>query len=815
MKKILLFFCLLALCQQLFAQNNSKLEVTGTLIDSLTGKPVSFANVTLQFSKSSKQVAAIQTDDMGLFKFANLKADEFKLIISSVEYETKIINPLKVDSAKSVIDLGKILLKSSARQLNEVTVVSQKDLIKRDLDKISYDVERDPDSKTNNTLEMLRKVPMVTVDGEDNIKVKGSGSFKIHINGKPSTLFANNPKEALKSLPATTVKKIELITNPSAKYDAEGLGGIINIITTKNLNGYNGSVYIGYDTRGNLYGGPSATIKLGKLGFSGGVGFSGYNNPASLSNSFRKNFSNQSQLMQNGSSEYDGKSHHGMGELSYDIDKYNLITGSFWLNGSNGESGLEQTASNYNAEQQMIEKYIRRNVDRYGWSGGDVGIDYQKTFKDSSDHILTISYKLSNQGNESNSSFGNESILNSINNAQRTSNNADNNEHTFQLDYVHPLKNKHSIEGGLKSILRRNGSDYSSFIMEDDSYVPDLTNSNSFQYNQNVYSVYTTYAYKFKKVGIKLGGRIEKTVTDASFSRTKENMDIGNNYLNFIPSLTINWQLGEMQSLGLSYTKRIERPGIWYLNPFINNSDKTSISKGNPNVEPALSHSFELSSNNFIKGSSINTTVYYRFSNNEIESYSTLMENGVLLNTFGNIGKRKYLGLSLNASAQAGKNLNFNFDASFEYTNATSTGNAIKLHNEGFNFNIWSYGSYKITKTLRFNMNLGYSAPQVTLQGKNGGWMHSSFGFSQQLLKDKMSINLSVSQPWQQKRRFFSEMHTDSFYQSSENYNVMRSVRLGVSYRFGKTNINITRKKRGISNDDVKGGGGGNSGGGQ
>ena len=292
-------------------------------------------------------------------------------------------------------------------ELQGVEIVKQKSLVKSDVDKVTYNIEDDPDSKSNTVIEMLRKVPMVTVDGEDNIQVNGSSSFKVYVNNKPNQMMTNNPKEVLKSMPANSIKRIEVITNPGPKYDAEGVGGILNIITHgKGVEGYTATFSGNVSNRG-AGGSAYATVKSGKLMMSGRYNYSYNNSPRSYSGSSRKTIGNitdsSSDLESEGSSKYHGHSQYGTVEASYEIDTLRLITASFDIYGGGSKSdGDNQTFATSPLTHNRLYSYntARNSKNNYGYIDG--GIDYQRTFS-VEERLLTLSYKLSSEPDKSDS----------------------------------------------------------------------------------------------------------------------------------------------------------------------------------------------------------------------------------------------------------------------------------------------------------------------------------------------------------------------------------------------------------------------------
>ena len=791
--------------------------IKGVVIDSAKTTPLGYVTIGVREAGKQEAIKSTYTQDNGSFEVTGLQLKAYEVVVNYVGFKSRILKISEFPANNSVVNLGRIILSPTSSQLKEVEVTAQKQLIKQDIDKITYDVEADPESKTMTALDMLRKVPLVTVDAEDNIQLKGSGSYRVLVNGKTSSLFVRDPKEVLKSMPANTIKNIEVITNPPAKYEAEGVGGIINIITVKKtLGGYNGSVNLGARTPVGYNVGGYLTAKTGKFGFSGYYGHNYNESPATENNLFRDDYIRKMRLNQRGINDNRGTFNYLDGNLSYELDSLNLITGNFSFNVSNSSSNLTQQVLNSSYSGEPGLSYARYNKGAFQWRGYDVGLDYQRSFRKNKEQLFTLSYKFNNGGTDSDTDFRLEYTDRPLV-YSNTQNDGTSAEHTVQADYVQPI-GKNNLEIGLKTITRLNTSDYFYANLNPDNgeYEIDPTQSNNFDYHQDIFAGYTSYSYKKGDWGLKLGARLEETRIKANFASSGTIAD--QDYFNLIPSIALSRKLKEMNTVRLSYTQRIERPGLWYLNPYVNRIDPRNVYFGNPNLRAATNHAFDLSYSTFVKKSSVNTSLFYNFTNNSIQQFTTLGTDSIARTTYGNIGKNQRLGFSLNTNMNLTKNLNFNLNASTNFVQlngvitvtdtATNINTLTPVSNNGFTANIFGYVSYKFGKRWRASGNIGYNSPQILLQGTSAGYAYNSFSVTRTFFdKDKGSINLSVSSPFQRDRRFFNELQDTRFYQNSESFYIMRRLSLSFNYRFGKLQGDIARKKRGIKNDDVSGGG--------
>ncbi len=821
MKKFLLLaFCWYLSVTVMAQPAPQTITVKGTAIDSVTNKPLGYVTVVLLDAKTQQSVKGLLTKDDGSFELKNLPVKDYLLTFASVGYKSKSV---KITGSTTDIDVGKIMLSVSSNQLNEVSVTAQRPLMKQEVDRISYDVQADPESKAFSALDMIRKVPLLSVDASDNILLKGSGNYKILVNGKESALFAKNPSDILKSMPATNIEKIEVITTPPAKYDAEGLTGIINIITKKNVDqGYN----IGINSRFNSVYGPgyniNGTLKQGKFGMSAFAGFGSQGHQKTTSGYVENIFGNHNNIVQSGTNAQSGNFHYLNTELSYEIDTLNLITGSIDLFGNKFDQN-GQRLSNTDSLGIIRQHYNLQNASTGSFTGLDAALNYQLGFKNEKDRFLTFSYKYSYSPNKQ---FNDNLFAARINYPQgaypdyQQYNDAGNKEHTIQVDYAGPLNKYFTLEAGAKAILRNN---YSNYHRDDrdsttQQYVTNAGQTNDFNYHQDIYSVYNSYQLKLDKWTGKAGLRIEHTSISADF--VSADFKTAPSYNNLIPSVSIQRSF-KTSSINFGFTQRIQRPGIFQLNPFIDRSNPAFISTGNPDLKSELNNTFELTYSNFTKNS-FTAGLSYAFSNNSIQNVSSLQTdsiNGkketVTYTTFQNLGSNKTLGLNVNANISITKNFTFNINGQVNHIWLAGVFNDQKYKNDGYSGNIFANTRYKFSHGYAFGINSGFFSGNINLQGSSSNFLYSSYVVSKEFLDKKATISLVANNPYSKYKTFRSTTNSDDFYQTSFNENYYRTFAVRFNFRFGKLNSDIKKNEHGINNDDTKGGGkGGNTGGG-
>lgn len=812
----LLIVFLLLLSTMGYAQHlPTKAQVKGQITDSLTNETIPYATIRITDNSTPPiLVKAAAADDNGKFNITMDKEGEYLL---SVQYVGKIVAsvPITIDD-KKVIDMGKIAISAESNSLSEVVVSADKPLVKVDLDKITYSMEDDPESKTNNVLQMLKKVPMVTVDGEENVQLKGSSNYKIYLNGKPSNMISKNPKDVLKSMPANTIKDIEVITDPGAKYDAEGVTGIINIVTQKNtsMNGYTASLNASADSYGGYRGGGYLMMKSGKIGFTGNYNYGKYKSPEGTFSSFRNDYTATTAnankfLTQNGAQKYDGDNQYGNGELSIEIDTLNLINIGFnrWGGNSDSRSNLLQTMQN----MDMATAYeYRTNMKSKGDYGStEMNMDYQRTFS-VKDRLLTASYRYGYNPNNSESGSDYDLITgvlppSAVTNRQYSDAKMD--EHTFQIDYTTPISKIHTIETGVKYILRINQSKSGyEFLNASNEWESKSDPMYEFKHDQDILAAYGGYNLKLNKWAFKAGLRYEATWLDAQYP-LNEAGNFKTNYSNVVPSATATYRIKPAQNLRLGYNMRISRPSIWQLNPYENTSNPSYTSKGNPELDAVKWNSFNLNYNFFNPKLNFNLNTSYSFANNSIESI-TLLTNGKSVTTYENVGVSRnwYTGGYFNWSVTPKLRIYSNVSLTYIHIEAPDYANGKTLSNHGFNYGFSSGIQYTMPWKISIDAGGGYYSPYIGLMGKGTSFDYHNLSLRRPFIQDKLNVSVFVSSPFKKENSFKTKQDVpDIYYFESENKFQRRQVGISISFRFGELKAQVKKVQRGITNDDSMG----------
>ena len=825
---------MLALCAK--AQNTQhSYTITGVVADSVTHEGEPYATLTIARADSAaKPVKQALTDIKGRFSISSSGTGSYLLMVRSMGRKP-MQRAYTVDATTRTIDLGTLLLQDGGNQLETVEVVAYKPLVKADVDKIAYSVEDDPEANTNTVIEMLKKVPMVTVDGQDNIRVNGNSSFKIYVNGKPNNMMTKNPKEVLKSMPASSIKKIEVITNPGPKYDAEGVGGILNIVTEgKGPEGYN-ATFSGRANNSSYGGGLYTTVKQGKLTMSVNYNASSNHSPKGYTYSDRSQIGTDGTVTSSTVADGYTKGHSlwqgGDVEASYEIDTLRLITGSFSLSKFTSKRDALNTAfSTMPATGQRLYGYRSPSHSKENWDDYSASLDYQRSFS-VKDRLLTLSYRLESSPSTSDSRYlytdreaadDWQTFIDRMRD-QRMDGDENTMEHTFQIDYTTPFAKHHTWGAGVKYILRRNKSDNDRYNLgtgdKDETY--DSDNSSHYRHHNDILAAYTGYGLTLDKWSARLGLRYEHTLQKVEYLLGR-GTNFHKNFDDLVPSARLGYKFSDATNLSLGYKMRINRPGIWYLNPYLDDRIPDAISQGNPNLDTEKSHAVDLQFSSYNSKLTYTLTGTYRFVNNSIESVDRLVNDrdieglpnptgkDVIYSSYANIGHIQYAGLMAYANWTPITNTRITLNGSVGYSHMSD---GQSLRNHGWCTNIDASLQQTFAKTWIFNASYYVQTPQPTLQGKDARYQWYNFSLSKSFMEKRLTLTAYIINPFG--KRYFcyrSETVADNFRTTASSSWCQLYYGVSVRFRIGKLKAQVKRAERSVENDDVKQGGGGGKG---
>ena len=774
--------------------NAQEITVKGILVDSASSKPVHSA--TVNFLQPQKKVSkTVVSDKSGAFQ-TTLFPGPYKVTITHSGYRKK---GMHLAVQEQPVDQGKIQLVGQVKNLAEVTVTATRPLVEQKDDRLIYNVEEDPAAKSESASDILRKTPFVSVDGDGEIQVNGQTNFKVLLDGRETALFSQNVKEALKAFPGATISRIEVITSPSAKYDAEGVGGIINIVTRKKVAGYNGSVNSNINSNGNKSAGLNISLKKGKLGITGTYSLVG--NGSLRTNQLAVTTPTQPLAFVRrevgGGRETDMFFQQGNLELSYDIDSTNtlVVYGNMTRikNESLSNHSIYTLFANGSSDTDPFLFENRLSLPTHGF-----GTDFIRKYKGKPQKELTVRF----QGlfNRNRTYANSQQELNAFDRFILNNSEAFNSEYTVQADLIEPLKKGARIEAGVKAILRDAWSDFESQVKFDKSepYHIDPANSNRFSYNQHVYGGYVSFNKTTKAMNARIGLRVEHTDVDGDFTSTATR--VRQQYTNFIPNLLLSKQFNKTMNSNLTYTFRLGRPSINSLNPFVNNSDSLFITYGNPNLGPQYIHNIALQVR-FFKGSKfISFQTGFNFSNNLIIQNPTFNPaTGVTSVTGANAGQIREFPLGFVSNLPVGKKWNIAVNATARFARVRNS-----LQTQWFNTtagNVNANFTYKATPLFTITSNGGYFVP---LRMPNSTFPNNyfyAFNFAHKVFKQKMTITASATNFLAEKRTLTFKTENEAFITENRNTNPFRNFGLAVSYNFGRLKENVSKKK-GVTNDD-------------
>lgn len=753
-------------------------RITVTILDSLTKAPINYATISLTRVKDNKTITGGVTDEKGRVVLPNVLPAEYKVAMGFIGYKTKRFN-ITTTPERPDLNIGEAMLSPTETTLKAVEITGTKALIENKIDKVVYNAEQDITNVGGDATDVMRKVPMLSVDIDGNLQLRGSSAVKVLINGKPSGTMANSVADALRMIPAEEIKSVEVITSPSAKYDAEGSGGIINIVTRKKTaTGINGNANVSAGTRQNN-GNFSLNGKTGRLGLTSNLGVM-YAIPQDTKISLvNKNTQLNTASFQEGLSNTDRWGYNGGGGLDYDINNYNNISTNVRVShfnfGTNGTLGGTISAAGLAIPYSRLtnNKGITDNVD---WSA-----DYRKTSKKEGEEF-SISGQASFGRNKNlfTSTIKTQGIPDVVNNGDNT---GKNDEYTLQSDYTYPITKKSTIEVGMKGIFRTITSKYQN------------TNQD-FNYNQNVGAAYSVFTFPLtKKITAKAGLRAEYTdITGVSGT----SLNFKNDYFNLFPSAIISQTLGNATTVKVSYNRRMQRPSLGYLNPFLNDADPQNMQQGNPSLAPELSDNIEVGYSTYIKGSVINASVFYRNTKGIIESVFLPNQH---LTTYLNVGKNETYGVNLFGSYNPLPK--WTLMANFALNTYQASDPVLNV-NTGTHINYTVFGRSAIAFKGGWNTEMFavINSVKQTFQGKSGGIKIFGAAIKKDLWKKAASVGINVLNPFARDLHIITRNKGTNFVQNVDVYYPIRTIGVNFSYKFGK--LKFTENKNKINNDDLK-----------
>lgn len=770
----------------------TKDSLKAVIIDSLYKKPLINAHIDVIANDGSVICSSI-SDKLGQFKIPFPIKQKWVIIASALGYQNKKIDYETVQTntiTPFIITLSPLNLK-----LKEVVIWAPKQLITIKPNELIYNAAEDSTNKGINALQVIQKAPLIFVDNNGNIYLRGSKNLKILFNGKESNLTGDVSK-LLGAMPSDLIKSVEVITSPSAKYTDREINGVINVVTEhKGIEGYFASVNAGVDERGGYNGSIYLTTEIGKLGFSGNANYF-FNKGVSNKTFLNINYVNDSlpDIEQSGDMQHQSIAETLGLSLSYEIDTFTLINASFYHYGTN-----EKTSQYFLSESiypnKQVSSLFERTISENTVNGFfNYGIDLQRSFK-TKGQLLDFSFRQDIKNNNINYNALQEDWNSFDSYTQLAINKGKTKGNTAQVDYVLPIK-KNKLEIGIKGIFRNIVSNYNYYYKtgSDTDFHYDSLQSNLFHYRMTILSIYGSYNLIFNNYNAQVGARLEKT--DLNYSTTSHD------YLNFLPILTLGRKLTNKSTINISYNRYLYRAGIRYLDPFVNKMNPYSITFGNPELEPEIVDKIWIDYNTFLLGNLISISPYYRFSKNSIQPYY-YTNDSILVRSFANNSKYGQLGVNFYGEINPLKKWALRLDLDVSYFKIKNL-QENNIYNQNINYNISVNSSYYFPHDLTLGFSGYFYSPEITFQGKKSGYYESELSISKKLFKKRGSIRLSLSQPFQKIQKQMSYYNGNGFSEVYHSGIRDRYLILNFTYNFGKLKSYLKRTAKTIQNNELK-----------
>lgn len=793
--------------------------IKAVVIDDLSQEPVGFASAALLEAGTENYVKGMQTVDNGAILFTDVAPGIYAIRVTYVGYEDYLKTGIQVGSGEQ-IDLGGLALQPSGELLDEVVIDGTPPAMELGIDRRIFNVEQSTISVGGTATDLLENIPSLEVDVDGNVSLRGSSSVRILINGRESAMAGSDMNQLLQALPANSIERIEVVTNPSSRYDAEGQSGIINVVLKKDVRvGLNGAVNVSAGSYDNYNAGINLNYRGAKLNYFGSYNFNRRNNVGSGLNSTRLFSSNSITENLSESMNLGLNNNIRLGTDYYISDKTTIgLSGVISLRGNDRNQDIFYSYSNHPDLTGTSDRISRQDEDDLGY---DINLDFEHGFAREGEALVA------------NVSFGRdtEEGINTFNQTftdpagvldrriNRTS--EDGRNLNLQLDYERPLGEDQRIEAGYRSIIRKSGDTQHSeyFNVNQGVFLPDYDISNDFDMESIVHALYTSYRNKLtERLGFQVGLRAEQAYLNTAYLSFNPDLPPGDrsatgklDYFRVYPSVFLTQEFGDRNQLQANYTRRVSRPRGWQVNPFIDVSDPMNIRQGNPNLMPEDIHSFELSYAKFWEGVTLNSSVYYRRVNDVVQPIITAVEglDGATFSRWENISRNEAAGFEFISHVDISSKLDAMFNANLYHTRFFGSEEFNIQPTEGFNWNANVTANYRIISGLSMQARANYNAPRIMAQGRGIEMFVINAGLRWDVLDRKGSIMFNVRDVLDQ-RRWGGYTQTEQFYRYFESRWMPRTFMLSFRYRFGRQDFQRDDQQRngnGMMDEGFEGGG--------
>jgi outer membrane receptor protein involved in Fe transport len=775
MRELILFVFLFLYFTGFRIQAQTKYNITGTVIDVETHEPLQYANVVLLNSIDSSLIYGAVTDADGNFRLEGSKFGKYFVKASFIGFE-KVETP-EFDLSGNIY-VGKLGIKNLSILLDEVNITGEKSNLVSALDKKVYNVGKDLISESGSVSDILQSIPSVSVDVNGNVTVRGTSKINFLINGKSSARLRRNAPITLQQIPAYTIERIEVITNPSAKYSPDGTGGIINLIqrsdTETGLNGqiignignekrYNGSLLLNYGET-NL----STLLSYSLRHPSGTNIFSDERLEKDLSSGQRISF-----YKETGSSLTQPLAHVLDAGVVYQYDNENIFefSGNYFSQSSFHEGGSEINLLD-NQNQYVYKLQSKSTNDEYE-KEGEGGISYEHLFDGNEDHSLAIEFAYSGYDEREDQTFSESNIFPLYQNStKKIYVNKTGNQSEIISEYALPINDESDLEAG-----------YLGEFIHDNIYFNSENGANRFIFDQYLHSLYTIYTRDINIFNVEFGLRVEQTIVESHLVKPSDSL-IRNNYLSLYPSFGISYELDQTQNFNFSYSKRINRPEADQLNPFPEFIDPRNAEGGNPNLKPEQIHSFEFSYQKIDNKFTYTPTLFYRYKYNAFAPVANLYGDSIIIITTENLSNQQSAGIESIVSGKLFVWWNFDLSASLFYNEINGTNPGYSNNRSTISGLVEMFSLFKLTKKTSLQLNLSYNSSVLTPQGRKEPIFYANVGYKQLLFSDQLSITFAISDMFDTYKESW-KLETPELNQSTKLYRMEPVFYLGFSWRFG------------------------------
>ncbi len=791
----------------LYSQEKSGV-VSGTVMDKLTNAPVEGADVTIHKTTDSSLVKGTSTDASGKFIISGIPEGKYYIKANLVGYSFAVISGINITPENLALTLDPIKLSSGSTTTEEIVVEGEKSLFEFKADKKVFNVSKSLSSQGGTLIDLLKEIPSVTVDQDGNVSLRGGEGVKILIDGRPFGLEGANRNVILQQIAANTVESVELITNPSAKFEAEGSTGIINVVLkkdkTRNM-GYLGTLGLNIGT-GDKYGGQfGLSLKGDKFNLYGNYNYNARNNTSTgFSDRIYFNDSDIEEILQNSSGRGIDKGHTVKLGLDYYLNPNNTLGFSVNYRNSNRRSSRTSSVQQYDTNGSLASNYFSTSNGTDKGYSIDANANYTMKFKERDRELnLNLSYS---KDNDEDFDYNADNYLFPLvyTSGQRNEfSNGLNNSFTGKLDYAHPFSKDIKLETGYRGSYKKRDNDYrvENFVDSAGQFITDPNQSNRFVYKEIVNAGYVIYTQQVGTFGFSLGGRVEHTKINGELVTTNRLFD--RSYIDFFPSASISQKITDNTEIQLSYSRRINRPRPRQLNPFrtVSMGGTNNYSEGNPDLKPEFTNAYELSFIQFFPWATITPSVFYRRTTDEISRQRTLLDSISTLSTFVNLNSSRSYGGELIISSHPAKFVNLNGTFSVYRTEVDANNLQTGLQNGTTTWSARGNTTFTLPENISLQLSYFYSGKRVTSNGTIDPLQSFDVALKKTLFDNKLSLTLRASDVFNT-NKFRVNFNDINFSEITEGVRDSRGLFLNVSYTFGKEDKKQNEKKRRENNNN-------------